>query len=596
MATSLLSARNPDEALRISRLREKFLSREQVDLTTIRSVVARSWYRSRAAGVDGLANRGVTDEGRVDALTLRAAEPALKQLDAFAADLGGYVSLTAPNGVLTAPPFLRDAEGFGAGYSLLEENCGSNGEGLALEEGRSVWLAPEEHFREDMRGNWCFASLIRDPFHSRIRAVIGMTFPAKTVGNIDPASTLLVLEAVAARVTREIEATSAAKERVLLNEYLMISRRHGGAAVIAMDGKNTVMNSAATASLQEGDFSIVSGYAKDVMSRGRVAQCEVNLQGPGTVTMEISPVHLAPARVGAIAVIRPRSEDPATDGAEQPAVDWPPLSVDDLAAEVDGISAEFHRTLRLVRTAIAHDRSVLLVGERGTGKQRLALAIARRRGECPVIDCEDPAVGGSKFSAAMRWALENRPAALVLENADAMLRPQAQELMRLLKREAGTGLIMTATRPTDATALVGEARDALEIAVAPLRNRREDIALLANAFARELGEQRELSRKLLAELTNSEWPENLDQLRAVVSNAIERSRGNEVTVDDLPQGFHRALSNGRLSRLEDAELSELRRALQEAKGNRRLAAELLQIGRSTLYRRMDYFRSRGFEL
>ena len=69
-----------------------------------------------------------------------------------------------------------------------------------------------------------------------------------------------------------------------------------------------------------------------------------------------------------------------------------------------------------------------------------------------------------------------------------------------------------------------------------------------------------------------------------------------MTVEDLPQGFHRVLTKGRISRLEDAELSELRSALQEAGGNRSLAAEALQIGRSTLYRRMDYFRSRGFDL
>ncbi|MFP3354365.1 hypothetical protein R0K04_23735, partial [Pseudoalteromonas sp. SIMBA_153] len=90
----------------------------------------------------------------------------------------GYVSLTAPNGVLVRPDFLRSEEEFPEGYSLLEESCGSNGEGLALEEGRSVWLAPEEHFREDMRGNWCFATLIRDPFHNRVRGVIGLTFPS----------------------------------------------------------------------------------------------------------------------------------------------------------------------------------------------------------------------------------------------------------------------------------------------------------------------------------------------------------------------------------------------------------------------------------
>ena len=107
---------------------------------------------------------------------------------------------------------------------------------------------------------------------------------------------------------------------------------------------------------------------------------------------------------------------------------------------------------------------------------------------------------------------------------------------------------------------------------------------------------RRLSRRLITTLTHADWPRNIDQLRAVVSNAVERADGAEVTVDDLPQGFNRVLTKGRLSRLEDAELSELRTALQEAEGNRSLAAETLQIGRSTLYRRMDYFRSRGFDL
>nr|WP_255498885.1 MULTISPECIES: helix-turn-helix domain-containing protein [unclassified Leucobacter] len=67
-------------------------------------------------------------------------------------------------------------------------------------------------------------------------------------------------------------------------------------------------------------------------------------------------------------------------------------------------------------------------------------------------------------------------------------------------------------------------------------------------------------------------------------------------MDDLPISFQRVVSTGRLSRLEEAEYSELRSALREAKGNRRLAASMLQIGRSTLYRRMDFFRSRGLDL
>lgn len=598
VSASLIGARDPDGAIEVARARELFLQGWGADLSSIRPVIARSWYRSRAAGVDAAGDRGVLDKGRVDAQTLTAAEPLLGELDELVADIGGYVSLTAPNGVLVTPSFLRCPEGLPEGYSLLEEHCGTNGEGLALEEGRGVWLAPEEHVRQDMQSNWCFASLVRDPFHSRIRAVIGLTFPAAHLENVDPASTLLMLETVAARIGREIEARSSVKERTLLNEYLTISRRHGGAAVLAMDGKNSLMNSLAINSLAEGDISVVSGYARSVMTSVRSTCCEVNLNGPGMVTLEMSPVQLTRNRVGAVVVIRPHSDrgDAAVGHESELPADVPSLPIGDgPAAEFDGVSAEFQRTLGLVRKAVAEDRSVALVGEPGTGKHRLALAMSHRFGDRTVIDCRENAAPGSLLTEDLERALGKPPAALVLENADAIGHAQAQELVKLLTAHVSMRVFMTYTRSTDETLLIREVRNVLEIAVPPLRNRREDIPILARAFAMELG-GRDLSRRLLTALTDSDWPHNIDQLRAVVSNAIEGSRGPEVTVDDLPHDSHRALTKSRLSRLEDAELAELRRALQEAKGNRRLAAELLQIGRSTLYRRMDYFRSRGFDL
>lgn len=596
-STYLIGPRDPDWASNTSRIREEFLSEGHADLAGVRPLVARSWFRSRAAGVDPIRDREIFDEGRVDAQTVAAAEPFLRKLDELVADVGGYVNLTAPNGVIVFPSFLREVGGFPAGYSLLEENCGSNGEGLALEEGRSAWLAPEEHFREDMRGNWCFASLVRDPFHNRVRAVIGLTFPNSLVENLDPASTLLMLEGVATQIGRELEATSSAKERALLNEYLTISRRHGGTAVVALDGKNSLMNATATASLEDGDFSIVSSYAREVMSSARGTSCDVNLKGPGTVTLEISPVHLARTKVGAIVIIRPKVDRarPRTGRKTQAAV-VPSVPVNDaLAAEMDWESDESRHVLALVDRALAQGRSVVFVGEGGTGKRRLAIAMARRMGEGTFLDCNGLTTGGEELSDSVQRAVTAASDALVLENADALLRPQAQELARALKAKGDTRVLLTVIRPTEATLLITKATDALEIALAPLRHRREDIPVLARAFAEELG-GKALSRRLVAALTDSDWPENADQLRAVVSNAIERCRGSEVTVDDLPLGFDRALSNGRLTRLEDAELSELRIALREAEGNRRLAAELLQIGRSTLYRRMDYFRGRGFDL
>lgn len=559
-------------------------------------MVARSWYRSRAAGVDAVADRGFFDEGRVDEYTINAAGPHLQKLDEVAADLGGYVNLTAPNGVLVKASFLRD-DGFPAGYSLLEESCGSNGEGLALEEGRGVWLAPEEHFREDMRGNWCFASLVRDPFHNRVRAVIGLTLPANRVSTLEPSSTLLMLEGVASRIERDIEVRTSSRERALLNEYLRVSRRRGNRAVIALDGKNSLLNATATASLEDSDFSIVSGYAKAVMASGRDLNCEVMLQGLGLSTLEVSPVTLSAANVGAIVVVRPHSpiKDRGTGSLPQKREISVTGTADRLMKHLDGTSTEFKRTLNLAQKAVDQDRSVVIIGELGSGKRRLADAIASLRGSHMVVDTRSGALKAPQFRDVIHRVGIELPSTLIIEHADELSQNEADELAKNLRGNSSTKLIFTITRPTDATLLLSEAFDVLEISVAPLRNRREDIPQLANAIAEELGERR-LSRRLVATLTDADWPRNIDQLRGVVSNAVERAEGAEVTADDLPQGFHRVLTKGRLSRLEDAELSELRTALQEANGNRSLAAESLQIGRSTLYRRMDYFRSRGFQL
>jgi transcriptional regulator of acetoin/glycerol metabolism len=588
------SEQNPQDSADVSRIRDEFLLHGvDTDLHSVRSVVAKSWFRSRAAGVDAVVERGVVNAGRVDAQTLGAAESVLGELDDLVSEMGGYVSLTAPNGVLLNPDFLRSTGEFPAGYSLLEEICGSNGEGLALEEGRGVWLAPEEHFRTDMRENWCFASLVRDPFHNRVRAVVGLTLPARQVPHVDPASTLLLVESVAARIEREIELASSSKERALLNEYLVISRRHGGAAVLAMDGKNSMMNNLATTSLEEGDLAVVTSYARGVMSSAAGASFDVNLRGPGAVTLNVSPVPVGRDRFGAVVVIRERSEQLLRPEVSATSV-LAPAELD-LSAEMDGASSDFRQMMGLVDRALVQGRSVVLVGESGTGKRRVTSMIARRSGVSLVLDCNDHANSGAQICEALHRGLAGSPDAVVLQNADALLLAPAQELARLLKARARTRLLLTVTRHSDATQHLARSRDALEIATTPLRHRREDIPVLASVFARELGDK-VLSRRLLAALTDADWPDNVDHLRTVVRNAVERSRGPEVTVDDLPLGFSRAQGNGRLSRLEDAELGELRMALREAKGNRRLAAELLQIGRSTLYRRMDYFRGRGFDL
>ncbi|MCU4298836.1 dynein regulation protein LC7 [Brevibacterium permense] len=581
----------------VDSIRDRFLSDHDSELTGLRPLIARSWFRSRAAGVDATIDRGMFDAGRVDDRTLEAADTHLRTLDNFAADLGGYVSLTAPNGALVRPSFLRSEEEFPEGYSLLEESCGSNGEGLALEEGRSVWLAPEEHFREDMRGNWCFATLIRDPFHNRVRGVIGLTFPSTQVPAIEPTSTLLMLEGITSRIEHEIADRTSAKERSLLNEYLTVSRRRGNLPVIAMDGKNSLMNNAAVELIDDGDMAVVSGYAKEVMSSGRPTSTEVSLHSAGWSELSVSAVSLSATSVGAIAVIRPRSVRSEVGSEDNNLVIHPTRSstTDKLKASLDGTSPQFEQMIHLAAKAVDQARPVAIVGEAGTGKQRLAEEVVALIGGSVFVDAHAPEGDDERLSELLDQAIAVDPSVLVVLNADELSVPEAKGIVHRVQRSHHTKLVFTAKHHTDATLHMTESIRAIEITVPPLRLRREDIPVIARSIAEDSG-GRKLSKRLVTTLTNSEWPRNIDQLRAVISNALERSRGDEVSVRDIPEEYQRSLVQGRLSRLEEAELSELRAALKEAGGNRRKTAEILQIGRSTLYRRMDFFLRKGLDL
>ncbi|MGO4535653.1 helix-turn-helix domain-containing protein [Leifsonia sp. 2MCAF36] len=557
-------------------------------------MVARSWWRSRAAGVDGSRDRGIIDEGHVDERTLGIAERYLRELDAVAEDIGGYVSLTSPSGSLVKPGFLRDEVEFPSGYSLLESSCGSSGEGVALEEGRAVWLSPEEHFREDMRGNWCFASLVRDPFHERVRAVVGLTLPNARVQGLDPSSTLLMLEGVTARIEREIEHCMSSRERALLKEYMMVSRRRSKAAVVATNGKHSFMNGIATSQLEGTDLSIVTGYAKSVMSSGRPVSFEAMLTGPGPSVVDITAVELGGSAFGAVAVVRPRAlSHPAELDSTPSTRVLAPAPTDPLTERLQGQSIAFQRTVSSARMAMESDRSVLIVGEPGAGKKRLADAISSVRQSVVPLDGRDPAAG-VRMEEARHAVAARPPQTFVIAHADELSSVDARDVAAQI-RIGNCSVILTVESVTEGVRAMADASGALEIRVASLRRRREDIPLLATAIAAEIGTRR-LSRRLVASLTKADWPGNVTQLQQIVSDAAKQAEGIEVEDHDLPASFHHLLTGGRLSRLEDAELAEIRGALREAAGNRRLAAESLEIGRSTLYRRMDYFRSRGFDL
>ncbi len=139
----------------------------------------------------------------------------------------------------------------------------------------------------------------------------------------------------------------------------------------------------------------------------------------------------------------------------------------------------------------------------------------------------------------------------------------------------------------------------IEIRLPPLRERREDIPLLVDAFLKKCADARGkqvqgVSEAALALLVDYAWPGNVRELENVVERAVTLSRSDKIVPDDLPPAIRGARGDRRILDeaaertlpLEEVEKEYILRILEKTGGNKYQAAHLLGIDRKTLYRKL----------
>jgi transcriptional regulator with PAS, ATPase and Fis domain len=141
--------------------------------------------------------------------------------------------------------------------------------------------------------------------------------------------------------------------------------------------------------------------------------------------------------------------------------------------------------------------------------------------------------------------------------------------------------------------------DVLHIELPPLRDRPEDVPLLADYFLRQLISARniqlELSPEACEALQQHSWPGNVRQLRNVIENAVIMARGPVIMPEDLRlvdlggRGTQAAEKRWEPQSLESLEKEHILRVMQWTKGNKSKAAEVLGIERCTLYSRLKTY-------
>jgi len=295
----------------------------------------------------------------------------------------------------------------------------------------------------------------------------------------------------------------------------------------------------------------------------------------------------------------------------------------------------------IIRTAAPSDASVLIEGESGTGKELIASAFHFQspRADRPFtrINCaaiphelmESELFGYKKgaFTGAdrdKRGLIEATGGGTLLldEIAEMPLHLQTK-LLRVLQerklRRVGDEheitvdfrLVSSTNRDTAKMINDGTFRKDLYFRVStikvkspPLRERLDDVPLLANRFLAQYAEKykkriREISTPAFALLMRYEWPGNVRELESVIEHAVLFATEDKLTPESLPEQLH-ATQPGEFRcvippyfTMEEIEREAIAQTLQRTGGNVKRTAEILNYHRPRLYRKMKIFGLRG---
>src|SRR2546427_2645263 len=185
----LASFPQPDQERRIMAAWERFLQNGALASSTVRRLIERSWERCRAAGIDPVLTQAAAPllDEELTALRsryrdlLEASVPIMAQAREILSEWGTIMILTDPSGVTLQPegdPATVDAARLirlQIGANWHELACGTNAIGTALSLGRPVQVHAAEHFCAGIKPWTCSATVVRDPSHGDVLAVLDVS-------------------------------------------------------------------------------------------------------------------------------------------------------------------------------------------------------------------------------------------------------------------------------------------------------------------------------------------------------------------------------------------------------------------------------------
>ena len=305
-------------------------------------------------------------------------------------------------------------------------------------------------------------------------------------------------------------------------------------------------------------------------------------------------------------------------------------------AKVIGKSSKMKQVIDIVEQVAETKASVIITGESGVGKELVADSIHKlsNRRDKPFIKVHCAALAESLLESelfghekgAFTGAVGRKRGRFELAHTGTIFLDEVGEIsqsvqikiLRVLQEKKFERVGGEETLEVDVRVLAATNKDlakeieagnfredlyyrlnVVNIHVPPLRERKEDIPILAAAFLKEFAEENArniegIDQRAINILYNYNWPGNIRELRNTIESAVVLCKGHVINEEDLPPSVRSGLEQNTIklsigTSLGEAEKEIIRTTLLHNNGNKSKTADILGIGRKTLHRKIQEY-------
>jgi transcriptional regulator of acetoin/glycerol metabolism len=522
------------------------------------------------------------------------------------------------------------------GGGMAEDLIGTASANVVLAQRRADYVLWSEHY---CQGFHAWAAIGAPIFHPLTHEIIGVIGSAGE--ELVHPRALDVIQRIAERIQQLVHHEEIVRRVALLDAYHRFLLQHPRDMVLAIDGRGHICGASPlivevvdaphnlldTSLLRLPDLRVEGFHHLTQQQDGRPYGVHITQRRSGTVLNATAiPVEGERQSVGTLIVV---SRPHALGQQREPAVSlWRATYT---FADLIGACSVFQESVTLARQAAQSDFPVLLIGETGTGKELFAQAMhtasPRSQGPFVAVNCGVPGddllaaelfgyVEGA-FTGALKGGRKGKielahGGTLFLDEVEAMSPKMQVSLLRVLEEQRVVRVGSERPVVVDIRVIAASNEDlrvavshkqfrtdlyhrlcALPIQLPPLRERREDLPLLARHLLRQLGfVHLRLAPETVQHLRRYPWSGNIRELKHILLRAAQQTTGTTIVPTALPDEITataRSLPAHSPKSLRGNERDLILQALTDAHGSPTGAANQLGIHRTTLYRKLKKY-------